>query len=143
MKTGRVDCECGNQIISNSGKTMNKADDLKKIACWGCGKLYNYDDVERVRVEGKSVTFHPMQIFKMNDCDWWMDINLESAKEHYMAEVGADDDSVVDARELEDKELDDHRFYITDGQVSAEWISFRERMMDLPQVPQFFASTEY
>ena len=139
MKTGRVDCICGNQIISNSGKTMGRADEWGKIACWGCGKLYNYDSVEAFRVDGEAVTYQ-MKIFKMNDCDWWMDTDLESAKKNYIVFVEAEPESVEDAREMTEEELDNHVFHPDDD--IGEPCSFRERFEEQDLVPQFFASTE-
>jgi hypothetical protein len=143
MKTGRVDCICGDQIISNSGKTMNKADDWKKIACWGCGKLYKFDLVEEFRVEGEAVTYS-MKIFKMNEYDWWMDIDLESAKKNctkYCEEIDTDPADVKKAYELTDVDLDVMSF-IADGDNGPK-CTFREQMNRMDQVPQFFASTEY
>ena len=92
-----------------------------------------------------------MKIFKMNDYDWWMDVDLESAEINYLkylAEITdpcADD--FKDAVELTEEELDNHRFYKDDDYRDNEdgnpKCSFREHMEELKQVPQFFASTEY
>jgi len=148
MKKGRVDCICGDQIISNSGKTMAWGEDLRMVGCWGCGKLYNYDLVESFRVEGEAVTYQ-MKIFRMNDYDWWMDIGLESAKKNYMEHTENDDESdcIDKARELTEEELDSSRFYkdgdCRDDENGDPKCSFRERMNELDQIPQFFASTEY
>lgn len=144
METGRVDCECGDQIISNSGKTMNSAEDWKKIACWGCGKLYKYDDIERVRIEGQAVIFHPMKVFRMNDCDWWMDTDLEAAKKNYLGFLETEPEAVEDAREMTNEEMDNHTYYVEDnyGMLYPKY-TFREHMNSIDQKSQFFASTEY
>lgn len=140
MKTGRIDCVCGDQIISNSGKTMNKADDWKKIACWGCWKLYDYDSVEAFRIEGQAVIYR-LKVYKMNDCDWWMDTDLEAAKKHYLEFVCDNEDSLDNPRELTESELDTLIF--KPDEDDRPECTFREWMSILDQKPQFFASTEY
>lgn len=141
MKTGRVDYECGDQIIINSGKTMNSLEDFKKIACWGCGKLYDYDSVEAFRVEGEAVTYK-LKIFKMNDYDWWIDTDLESAKINYLEFAEVEPEDVKDAIEISDDKLDILKYYLSEDRQS-EYITFREQINLIDQVPQFFASTEY
>lgn len=52
---GVVECECGGQIISNSGKvTINL---IYEIRCWRCGKSYNANEVFYERKEGQRVVF--------------------------------------------------------------------------------------
>ena len=79
---GRVDCICGNQIISNSGKIM--ALGIGSVACWGCGKVYDSDTLHNARKDGEAVVFESpgkdLKVFTMNEYDWWMDFDLESAK---------------------------------------------------------------
>ena len=85
-----------------------------------------------------------MKIFKMNDYDWWMDTDIESAKKNYLDEYGYDvmkDELKI--KELTEHELDHLKYIITDGRVSSESITFRERMNEIDQIPQIFASTEY
>ena len=138
MKTGRVDCLCGGQIMSNTGKFIS--DDQGHIVCWSCGKKYKYDHIEAYRMEGESVIYS-MKVFKMNEYDWWMDNNLESAKENYTDFCDCYTEDVEDARELTDEELDRLRF-VKDEDGNPE-CSFREHMNELDQIPHFFASTEY
>jgi len=142
MKTGRVDCLCGGQIMSNIGKFIS--DDQGHIICWSCGKKYKYDHIEAYRIEGESVIYS-MKIFKMNEYDWWMDIDLESAKDNYTKHHLEIDDieslDIESAKELTYDELDKLRF-IKDEDDNPE-CSFREHMNELDQTPQFFASTEY
>jgi len=85
-----------------------------------------------------------MKIFKMNDYDWWMDIDLESAKDNYTKHHLEIDDlenlDIDSAVELTVEELDGHMFMDEEGLHKC---SFREEMESMDQIPRFFASTEY
>jgi hypothetical protein len=52
---GSVLCKCGNQILSNSGKV--KMNGNRQMVCWGCGKIYDGNEVYYERKENKCVTF--------------------------------------------------------------------------------------
>jgi hypothetical protein len=52
---GVVECECGGQIISNSGKVIMNP--IYEVKCWRCGKSYNANEVFYERQEGKIVVF--------------------------------------------------------------------------------------
>lgn len=52
---GAVLCKCGSQIISNSGKVMMNG--KGQVQCWGCGKIYDGNEVYYERKENKCVTF--------------------------------------------------------------------------------------
>jgi len=52
---GSVICECGGQILSNSGKVMMNG--KGQVKCWECNKIYDGNDIYYVRQENKSVIF--------------------------------------------------------------------------------------
>lgn len=58
--TGRVDCPCGQQILSNSGKVMHNYL-TKKMACWGCKREFDPDFVYSFRVEGEVRSLPPFK----------------------------------------------------------------------------------
>lgn len=146
-KTGRVDCVCGQQIISNSGKAMILNSDM--IACWGCGKIYDYDVIERARKDGEAVIYKSpginLKVFKMNDCDWWIDYNLEDAKTNFAKFIGVLVDEVIDnPYELSEQELIDHTFR-ADVNIGISEVTFKQAlqwMQSISAEPIFFASTE-
>ncbi len=88
-----------------------------------------------------------MKIFKMDDYDCWMDIDLESAKKNYwnylLKIIKPGELDIVEARELSELEMDSFIFYYGCCEDDIKSCTFREHMNELEQVPQFFASTEY
>lgn len=52
---GVVECQCGGQIISNSGKTMMNG--MGYIRCWNCLKVYDGHEVYYERKKGQRVVF--------------------------------------------------------------------------------------
>jgi hypothetical protein len=92
----------------------------------------------------------PWRVFKMDDCDWWVAHTLAEAKASYQYETGVDDESVEDARELTDEELDRLRFVDTDEAghpVKETRCTFREELARRVSAglskPELFACTEY
>lgn len=89
-----------------------------------------------------------MKIYRMNDCDWWVGESLDACKADYIEECG-DPESVEDARELTDEELDRLKFTDTDEDEVpiGEKRSFREQLArEVAQggtFPRMFASTEF
>lgn len=52
---GVVECLCGGQIISNTGKVIINQD--MRLKCWQCGKSYACNEVYYERKEGQRVVF--------------------------------------------------------------------------------------
>ncbi len=148
MKTGRIDCQCGDQIISNSGKTMHKF--LNMAVCWNpeCSRVYDYDTLEKARIENQVVVFIPpgknLKVFKMNECDWWMDKNLEEAKKNYPKFVGIPSKHSLDnPTELTTEDLKNLRYHDVENEVKCLFIEELQRRQSITDQPEFFASTEY
>ncbi len=149
MKTGRIDCLCGDQIISNSGKTIDKSVGI--IACWNpkCGQVYNHDTLEKLRIENEIVIFEPpgkdLKVFKMNDCDWWMDYNLIDAIINYSEFIMIpSEESTDDPYQLSKKSLNTLEFYPDDDSVNKySFLEELQRRQSISAEPGFFASTEY
>ncbi len=148
MKTGRVDCQCGDQIISNSGKSVGPAG---MVICWNpeCGRVYDSSTLEKFRKDGEVVVFIPpgknLKVFRMNDCDWWMDTDLKSAKENYpkFVEVGPAD--VLDnPYEMNESQLKSYK-YVSEDFFGVEYSFLEElqRRQSISNEPDFFASTEF
>lgn len=92
----------------------------------------------------------PWRVFRMDDCDWWVAHTLEDAKASYQHETGVDDESIEDARELTDAELDKLHFVDTDEggyPVKDSRCTFREELTRRVSAglskPELFACTEY
>lgn len=80
-KTGRVDCKCGDQILSNSGKeimvSLIEGEGSNFVRCWNqkCKGVYHREDIYKARKEGESVIFDDstdIKVFKVGDgpSDW-------------------------------------------------------------------------
>lgn len=54
----------------------------------------------------------PVKIYRMNDCDWFVARSLEEAKESCLMEYDGEPDSVEDARELTDEEMNTLQFWL-------------------------------
>jgi len=52
---GVVLCQCGGQVISNSGKVFINHK-LRRVSCWKCHKTYNIDYAYSLRKENETVT---------------------------------------------------------------------------------------
>lgn len=148
-KTGRVDCKCGDQIMSNSGKVISLMPDM--VVCWNpnCGKVYSYGAILEARQENEVVVFDPpgkdLKVFKMNEYDWWCDKSLEAAKINYPISVGIhSDECIEDPYKLTEKQLLSYKYH---HDCSHSIISsFKERLQALQSIsdkPSFFASTEF
>ena len=148
-KTGRIDCQCGDQIISNSGKVMSNAFGL--ISCWDpkCGIFYDYATLEKLRVDNKVVVFDPpgkdLKIFKMNDCDWWMDKTLDEAKKNFLEFCCVDaDEALENPCELTSEQMDNHEFCPDENyKKSYPFKHELQRRQSISSKPEFFASTEF
>ncbi len=83
----------------------------------------------------------------MNDCDWILAEDIESAKKYYieLTEIPADE-AFCDEGQVPDELLDTIRFYLSDDWRNGPWITFRDRMREMMidgcDVPCFFATTE-
>lgn len=148
MKTGRVDCECGDQIISNSGKTVGPSG---MVICWNpeCGRVYDSGTLEKARKDGEVVVFIPpgkdLKVFRMNDCDWWMDVDLESAKKNYPEFVGVGPaDALDNPYEMNKSQLKSYK-YVSEDFFGVEYSFLEElqRRQSISNKPGFFASTEF
>ena len=92
----------------------------------------------------------PWRIFRMDDCDWWVARTLQEAKASYQHETGVDDESIEDASELTDEELDRLRFVDTNEAghpIKDSRCTFREELARRVSAglskPELFACTEY
>lgn len=149
MKTGRVDCECGDQIISNLGKAMHKLPNM--AACWNpkCGRIYDYDTIEKARKENEVVVFilpgKDLKVFKMNDCDWWMDYNLIDAIVNYSEFIMIPSEECTDdPYQLSIRGLRNHEFVSDDFfGVKCSFLEELQRRQSISNEPDFFASTEF
>lgn len=91
-----------------------------------------------------------MQVYALNDCDWWIGESLEACiadyRDHYCDDPDAIDE---DAHELTELELDSYRINVLDE--DGKWIgddrSFREQLaIEIAEggvFPRMFATTEY
>ena len=150
FETGRVDCKCGHQIMSNSGKVISMMPDM--VVCWSskCGRVYSYNAIEKARKENKVVVFESpgkdLKVFKMNECDWWYDKSLEDAKKNYPIAIDTPpDECLEDPYELTEEQLQVLEYYHDDS-YGADKSSFKEelqRMQSISDEPSFFASTEF
>lgn len=53
--SGVVECQCGGQIISNSGKVMMNG--MGYVRCWDCLKVYDGNEAYYERKEGQRIVF--------------------------------------------------------------------------------------
>lgn len=84
-----------------------------------------------------------LYVFKMNDCDWWADHNLIDACENYCQEVGLDADECLDSPiKLTEGQMSTFIFKDEYGQIGSE-MTFKDKLAEIENKPQFFASTEY
>ena len=148
MKSGRIDCECGDQIISNSGKALHRFPNI--VFCWNpeCKKAYDSDTLENLRIDNEVVVFHPpgknLKIFKMNQCDWWMDKDLESAKENYPKFVDIPAKySLENPHKVTEDQLKNLKYHDVELDVKCSFLEELQRRQSITDQPEFFASTEY
>jgi len=145
-KTGRVDCECGHQIMSNSGKVMSRMTNM--VVCWNheCNRVYDYNAVEKARIDNQVVVFHSpgkdLKVFKMNDCDWWLDYSEMEAIKNYSDFIDCIPEDATEQHELTNEELKDHVFCLEDN-VEYSFFEELQRRQSISNKPDFFASTEY
>lgn len=57
---GTVLCDCGGQVVSNTGKVIMHVQS-KKLQCAKCKKLWNMDFVYSMREEGEIVTLSEIE----------------------------------------------------------------------------------
>ncbi len=72
--SGVVYCECGGQLISNSGKGLFEIDKKRCIvwvACSKCLKKYDSDMVYEQRIEGDEVIYETLQTIILNIIKEW------------------------------------------------------------------------
>lgn len=148
MKSGRIDCLCGDQIISNSGKTVGPKSGM--IKCWNpkCGIIYDSDTLEKLRIENKVVVFESpgkeLKVFRINDCDWWMDTDLESAKDNYLKFTGFDDGTIENPYEMDESQLKSYKYVQEDFHgVECSFLEELQRRQSVSDQPGFFGSTEF
>lgn len=147
-KTGRVDCQCGDQIISNSGKTVGPHAGI--IKCWNpeCGIAYDSQTIEDYRIDGVSISFTSpgknLKVFKMNDCDWWMDKSLEDAKKNYPVFVGIGPvDCIENPFELTEDQLKSLKYHDVEREAKCSFLEELQKRQSITDHPEFFASTEH
>lgn len=92
------------------------------------------------------------KIFRLNDYDYYIGLNLKSCKEHYMKETGLDKEEAFDeARVLTNKELEQMIFNNREGDIDhypKGELTFKEALkLEIEKndraYPYLFASTEY
>jgi len=81
-----------------------------------------------------------LKVYQMNDYDWWADFSMEEAKKNYLKEFDYEDGDLDDVTEL-GKEGLEKNFFRED--LDHYEITFQDRLKELEQEPQLFASTEY
>lgn len=147
---GRVDCRCGDQILSNSGKVCfvaNKKGHVSKLMkCWNpnCEGVYHGDDIYNVRVEGKVVVFDDstdMKVFRVGDdpFDWVAAKSQQEAMDYFNENYDG-----------EDYELDDYIECSLYGIIYEEddpgsQVTIRKTIEQTPieNFPCIIASTEF
>ena len=86
-----------------------------------------------------------MNVYQMNDVEWWIGPSLEECIADYPEQEHVDDD----AHQLSDAELDGLTFTVVDGDEypTGEERSFRQQMeievREGGKFPRMFASTDY
>lgn len=90
-----------------------------------------------------------VKVFKMNECDWWVAKDIDSAIKAYLADSGVSREDIPDVRELTDEEMD-RMMYLPADDESGNSLTFRQVLerMTAPDNHQFrhpevFASTEF
>lgn len=90
------------------------------------------------------------QVFRINDCDWYLARSIGEACECYAADFGHDQHDEI--RQLTEAELDKLLFIVDDaGRDTRQTISFREELENRRALkatekdpkPELFASTEF
>ncbi len=90
-----------------------------------------------------------MNVFQINDCDWWIGESLDACVQDYREHCDDDPDYTEDARELTNAELDTLKFSVSDDdeRPTGEKRTFREQLAievaESGKFPRMFASTEY
>lgn len=90
-----------------------------------------------------------MQIFRINDCDWWIGGSLNACISDYIANYGGEEHVDDDAGALTEAELDSLIFTDIDGSENGPPIkrTFREQLaIEIAaggQFPRIFATTEF
>ena len=83
-----------------------------------------------------------MNVYKVNDCDWYTGFTAQEARDCCFNETGNDDlfplEEIV---ALTREELDTHTYTEEDGNGVRK--SFHSLLITLPEKAQFFASTEW
>lgn len=110
-ESGRVDCKCGDQILSNSGKEMmvipSKDEISNLIRCWNtkCKGVYHREDIWKMRKEGESTVFDDstdMKVFKVGDgpSDWIAAKSKDEAISYYNENFDGEDYELSDYEEV-------------------------------------------
>lgn len=89
-----------------------------------------------------------MNIFQMNDCDWFIGESLEACRAEFAKNFDDDPIYTEDARELTDAELDTLKFSdrSDDGQDETTRTFRKQLAVEIAnggEFPRMFASTEY
>lgn len=89
-----------------------------------------------------------MNVYAMNECDWYVGESLQSCIATYIEYIG-DPDCVEEPYELDEKQLLSHTFFTGEEDEEGERISrsFKSQLaIEIAaggEFPRFFASTEY
>ncbi len=143
MKTGRVDCKCGDQIISNSGKEISHSGGTGLVRCWNpeCKGVYPREKVYEVRKENEVVVFDDstdIKVFQINDCDWVAAKSEKEAIEFYNKEFQNDGDEL---------DIEEGSIYLiirdVDGDDPDRIYTARMAIDEYTEFPCIIASTEY
>ena len=108
--TGRVDCKCGDQILSNSGKASfvaNKEGHISKLMkCWNpkCKGVYHGDDIYKARKDGEVVVFDDstdIKVFRVGDdpFDWIAAKSQQEAMDYFNEYYDGEDYELDDYEE--------------------------------------------
>jgi len=142
-KTGRVDCKCGDQIISNSGKEISYDFHSKLVKCWNpeCGGIYHRDSVYRARKENEVTVFDDstdIKVFAVEGVDWVAAKSIEEAKKFYGEEF-----STV-GEELDIEEISLYKIIRDiDGDDPKRLYTARMAIDECTDFPFVIASTEW
>ncbi len=89
------------------------------------------------------------QVFRMNDCDWWIGYDLESVVKDYVSHTGQTTEEVMDddPRMLTPMELRKLKFYkeppFNGPYQSTFWSELDRRRRSSEPIPGPFATTEW
>ncbi len=87
-----------------------------------------------------------MNIFRLNDCDWWMAETLEEAITDFVKDVGMSEEEAIDnPAVLDEEQLESHIFTDHDAANSPRR-TFKEELqlrIERGAKSEMFASTEY